>query len=142
MNSLSNSWFGVFDNHISIYIYIYEVRRKPRTRNLKESSFYYLGAFMFQEVGMKCHVKNMQSRKLPGRESRGFRKISRKKNSKYHVFCSRSCSEQRERETKRKVQRGGEEESEIERHCQISSHRKPTHTEPLPNHIWPCRLSR
>ena len=98
---------------IILYIYIYEVRRKPRTRNLKESSFYYLGAFMFQEVGMKCHVKNMQSRKLPGRESRGFRKDSRKVNCKYHGFCSRNCSVQNQ--TKRKVKRRGDEKSEIER---------------------------
>ena len=91
-----------------IYIYIYEVRRKPRTRNLKESYFYYLGGFVFQEVGMKCHVKNMQSRKLPGRESRGFRKTSRKVNWKYHVFCSRNCSVQRRRETKRAKEKGEE----------------------------------
>ena len=67
---------------------------------------------MFPEVGMKCHVKNMQSRKLPGRESRGFRKECRKVNCKYHVFCSRNCSVQSQRETKRKVKRRGEEESE------------------------------
>ena len=73
---------------------------------------------MFQEEGMKCHVKNMQSRKLPGRESRGFRKECRKVNCKYHVFCSRNClyrDEERQRETKRKVKRRGEEESELER---------------------------
>ena len=81
-----------------IYIYIYEVHRKPRTRNLKESSFDYLGGFVFQEVGMKCHVKNMQSRKLPGRESRGFRKDCRKVNCKYHVFCSRTSFGNRAKE--------------------------------------------
>ena len=118
------------------HIYIYEVRRKPRTRNLKESYFYYLGGFVFQEVGMKCHVKNMQSRKLFGRESRGFRKISRKNNSKYLVFCSRSCPVQRQRETKRNVQRRGEEESEIERHCQISIHQL---TDVVPSKTHPHR---
>ena len=53
---------------------------------------------MFQEVGMKCHVKNMQSRKLPGRESRGFRKDCRKVNCKYHVFCSRTSFGNRAKE--------------------------------------------
>ena len=70
---------------------------------------------MFQEVGMKCHVKNMQSRELPGMESRGFRKDSRKVNCKYHAFCSRNRSVQNQRQTNRKVKRRGEEESESER---------------------------
>ena len=108
LDRLSFVWSHTQSPSLSTYMYIIEVRCKPRTRNLKEGSFYCLWAFMFQEVGMKCHVKNMQSRKLPGRESRGFRKTSRKVNWKYHVFCSRNYSVQRRRETKRAKEKGEE----------------------------------
>ena len=33
---------------------------------------------VFPKIGSFCYVKNLQSRKVPGRESRGFRKVSRK----------------------------------------------------------------
>ena len=51
-------------------IYIYEVRRKPRTRNLKESSFYYLGAFMFQESWdeMPCQKHAVPEASRKGKE--------------------------------------------------------------------------
>ena len=54
------------------------IEKKTRTTNCKRTSINYLLTMVLQKVGSFCYVENPQSRKVPGRKSRGIRKISRK----------------------------------------------------------------